>query len=68
MREKLIALIEEEVGATGVTESTLIEALGIDSLDFIALLQAIRADIGPISIDAATSASTVGDLIAAVRL
>jgi acyl carrier protein len=68
LREKLIALIEEEVGATGVTESTLIEALGIDSLDFIALLQAIRADIGPISIDAATSASTVGDLIAAVRL
>ncbi len=66
MREKLIALIESETGFKGAMDSTPIDALGIDSLDFICLLQMIRVELGPISNDAATSAQTVGDLIAAV--
>jgi acyl carrier protein len=65
MREKLIALIERETGVP-VTETTLIENLGIDSLDFIALIQDIKYEIGPVSLDKATNANTVGDLLAAI--
>lgn len=66
LREKLIALIESETGVANVTESTPIEALGVDSLDYISLIQTIRSDIGTVSIDKATSAQTVGDLMAAI--
>jgi len=68
MREKLLLLIRNETGVMDATDDTTIEALGVDSLDFICLLQAIRDKFGPISTETATEARTVGDLIAAVKV
>jgi len=60
--DKLIELIKEETGCV-VDPSTQIDSLGIDSLDFIALVQAIRSEIGPLDLNKAAAAMTVGDLL-----
>ena len=66
MTEKLIALIEREGYGTATADTDLLE-LDIDSLDFIVLLQAIRAELGDIADDAAIRACTVGQLAACIQ-
>lgn len=66
MREKLLLLIRNETGVMDATDDTPIEALGIDSLDFVSLLQALRS-LGKIDTRSAVEARTVGDIIAAVK-
>jgi acyl carrier protein len=68
MREKILLLIRRETGIEDVTDSTRIEALGIDSLEFVSILQEIRNRIGKVSTKDAVEAGTVGELIAAVRV
>lgn len=68
MREKLISIIERENDCTGVTESSTFESLGLDSLDFILIINEIRNEIGPISDADARKCETVGDLLRAIEL
>jgi acyl carrier protein len=63
MREKLIALIQNELGDIEVTEKSTFVELGMDSLDYVLLIQEIRSEIGGISDEAARKALTVGDLL-----
>jgi acyl carrier protein len=63
--QQLLALIERETGVLA-TEQTAIESLGIDSLDFISLIQAIQQEIGPVRRNLAVTAVTVSDLLAAI--
>lgn len=68
MKKKIIEIIESECAVENITEQTPIEALGLDSLDYIHLLNSIRFGVGNISVDMATSAQTVGELIQAVKV
>jgi acyl carrier protein len=61
------ALIERDLAVT-VEDGTPLTGLPMDSLDFVALLQAIRQEIGDISDDDAMRCNTVGDLARAVRV
>ena len=58
----LIELVQEEACCKDVTLESTFEELGIDSLDFICLLQEIRKKIGPITDEQAVGVHTVGDL------
>jgi len=40
--EDLLALIQQETGKTGVELDADLDSLGIDSLDFVSLMQAIE--------------------------
>lgn len=66
MRAKAIELICAETGCDSIDETTLIEALGIDSLEFLALVKELDRQIGHIEFDAAVNAQTVGELIGAI--
>ena len=63
---KLLILVERETEFIGTAPTTLIEDLEIDSLDFIELLQTIRAEIGEVDEKLAMKARTLGDLMAAI--
>ena len=62
----VLALIERELDLK-VTPETVLETLSIDSLDFVALIQCIRAEIGKLPTAAVQKARTVADLIAAIE-
>jgi acyl carrier protein len=63
MREKIIALIEEELDVHPVTPEMTFEELGMDSLDFICLINDVREKFGPISDDRAQKMNKVSDLL-----
>lgn len=46
--EKVIAVVSRETGAENLQESTFLDSLGLDSLEFLSLMQAIEKDIAPI--------------------
>lgn len=62
----ILELIERETGEK-VEESTALENMNIDSLDFLDLIVVIRKEIGFISDVDAGNALTVGDLMRAVK-
>ena len=64
MREKILAIIEE-AGFGPADETSTFEALGMDSLDFICLINEMREHIGPISDEQARKMDKVGDLMEA---
>lgn len=66
MREKLISLIEEQTEFRPILEETTFAQMGLDSLDFLLLLQEIRDQIGPVTDAQAIRAQKLGDLMVAV--
>lgn len=68
MREKLIALIEEQADFRPVTEETTFEEMGMDSLDFMLLIQDVRSEIGTITDEQVQKLNTVGDLLRVLNL
>ena len=66
MREKLFALIEEQADFRPVIEETTFEEMGMDSLDFMLLIQEVRQNIGPITDEQAQKALKAGDLLEVV--
>lgn len=63
--QQFLELIYQETGVLA-TMDTLIEKLGIDSLEFLSLLQVLRQQ-GNVMEQRAIEANTVRDLFAAVR-
>ena len=61
----VLEFISEEVGRT-VTAETRIEDLGIDSLDFISLIQSIGEKFKEIPDSEFVKLNTVGDIVKAV--
>jgi acyl carrier protein len=68
MREKLLDLIQDETGIASISEAMPLEDLGMDSLEFLDLLELIRKKIGRVDTGKATEANTVGELMAAVQM
>lgn len=66
MREKLISFIEEELDVHPVTTEMTFEELGMDSLDFICLINDLREKFGPIRDEQAQKMNKVGDLLEAL--
>ena len=66
MREQLFAVIEEEMGIRPTEDMTFAD-LGMDSLDFMCLIQEIRLKVGPITRQQAQSCLSVSDLIAVLE-
>ena len=61
-----MSVIERELDLK-VTPETVLETLSADSLEFVCLIQAIRAEIGKLPTAAVQKARTVADLIAAIE-
>lgn len=62
-QERLLSLIDREVGKPATLESTF-EALSVDSLEFVCLMQAIEEEFGVTIPDAEyVSLNKVGDLL-----
>lgn len=61
----LIDLISQETGVSveQISETTKLEDLGIDSLDFVDLMQAISEKFKPIAQEKYAEVNTVGDLL-----
>lgn len=68
MSNRVIEIVLRETGAKYVTETTSIEDLGLDSLDFVDLLVKISAETG-VEIPTAKygTIQTIGDLIRATE-
>lgn len=67
MNDRLIQLIEQETAKSGITLSTTLDDLGIDSLEFIQLLQTIETEgIGRVPDSKIAHIETVGDLVKAL--
>ena len=60
----LLAVICRETGATlgEISRETTLDALGIDSLEFLNLMLAIKAEVGEIPQDEYGRINTVGDI------
>jgi acyl carrier protein len=65
-KRRIYELLERETGATNVSESTTLASLGIDSLEFVSLMQCISNEIKKIPESRYHALDTVGDLIAAI--
>ena len=61
--QQLLGLIEEETGVVGITPDMTFEQIGMDSLDYVLLIQEIRQKIGPLTTKQAQSCTKVGDLL-----
>ena len=62
---RLIAVVSEETGipVEQLSLSTKIEALGVDSLEFIVLIRALEEQFGKLNEQDVVRAQTVGDLL-----
>lgn len=60
--EKLASVIETETGISGVTPSTKLEELNIDSLELLNLLLRIEIELAKVPEDKVSSLQTVGDI------
>lgn len=69
MKEKVIQIIADEcdIPIDTITLQSTFVALGLDSLEYICLIQRMREDIGPVSEDAAIEAQNVQQLIEALE-
>ncbi len=63
MREKLFALIEEQADFRPVIEETTFEEMGMDSLDFMLLIQEIDTEIAHVSRKELQYCSSAGDIL-----
>ena len=61
--QQLLGLIEEETGVVGITPDMTFEQIGMDSLDYVLLIQEIRQKIGPLTTKQAQSCAKVSDLL-----
>jgi acyl carrier protein len=66
--QKVIDIVSEESGfsAKQVTLNTTFVELGVDSLDFLAILAEVREKVGPVGDVFVSRIETVSDLAAAV--
>lgn len=64
--EQLLILVEEETGREGVTLSTELDSLDMDSLDFLCLMRAVCDRIGNIPEVDWVKFETVGDIAKAI--
>jgi acyl carrier protein len=64
MRDKLIALIEDQADFRPVTPDMSFEQIGMDSLDYAELIAEVRHQVGPITTKQAQACWTVGELLA----
>lgn len=64
--ELLLDLIKQELDVDAAPDMTF-EELGMDSLDFVLLVQEIRDKIGPITDAQARRCTTVSDLLAVLK-
>ncbi len=67
--EEVCAILAQKLGAESVTpEMRLVEDLGAESVDFVAISSAIERKLGvELSDDALLELETVGDVVAAVQ-
>lgn len=63
--EQLLGIIKEEFEQE-VTASTTFEQMGIDSLDYLLLLQQVKKKIGPVVDEKAMTCNTVGELLSVI--
>jgi acyl carrier protein len=61
--ELLIDIIERDSDRMGVTIDTTFDSLGIDSLDYLLIIQDVRREIGPVTDAQAYKVTTVGELL-----
>lgn len=69
MREKLFALIEEQLGVPKgyVKPEHQLSFMGMDSLDFLELIQTIREKIYPVTNKEMIECDTVADILAVLE-
>lgn len=60
--EKVKQIIAEELGCENVSGETTLEDLGVDSLEFVSLMQAIGRELGEIPEEKWAQIETVGDI------
>lgn len=60
----ILDLIKEEMGLTSVSPEMSFEECGMDSLDYILLIQEVRKKLGPVTTKQAQELTKVRDLIA----
>jgi len=64
--EKVLSIVSRETGAGKLTAETSIDSLGLDSLEFVSLLQEIEKELGKNPDDEKVlGVETIGDLIKA---
>lgn len=64
LSNKLLDLIREESGVEVIKPNMTFEELGMDSLDFILLIQEVRDQIGPVTRQQAQECIKVSELLA----
>jgi acyl carrier protein len=69
MMLRVIAIVARELGVEPQTISphTRLDELGMDSLDFVSLLQCINVEIGEIPEDQVTNLETIEDIAKAIK-
>lgn len=67
MIERIIAIVAKETDKqmSGISAETRLDSLGIDSLEFVCLMQVIQREIGDIPEAEWAGLETVGDVAAA---
>lgn len=60
-------IVMEETGAKQLSEAMTFSELGVDSLDFVSMMQAIEKEFGPIPKANVIGVETVGNLIEVVE-
>lgn len=65
--EKVRQIIAEELGRDSVDQATTLEELGVDSLEFSALMVAVSRQVGEIPDSEWETLNTVGDIARAAE-
>lgn len=63
----VMRIVMEESGEKEITAASRLDEIGIDSLEFVSLIQRIEEEFGPLPKEMKLKIETVQDLIAAVE-
>ena len=64
--QKVLAIVKEEICSNDITPETTFIELGVDSLDFLCIINRVRNEVGPIQNSMIGSIEKVVDLAAAI--
>lgn len=63
--DKVISVVSRETGVRALDASTPLDSLGLDSLEFVCLMQAIQGEVADIPDSDWAAINTVGEIAAA---
>ena len=66
--QKVLAIVKEEICSNDITPETTFIELGVDSLDFLCIINRVRNEVGPIKDFMIGSIEKVIDLAAAIAI